>query len=200
MKKSRWYFISLAVVLSLLLLVNVIINFSWHTLLNYGITLLLVPGVTFLLAYLLGLLPKSFYNPFKKIFKVFKWEAKFYETLGVRKYKDRIPELGKALTGFDKSKVEKPDDPEYIYTFLTENTKGSFLHAISIIWGVISIVPLTFIFKDYFIYSMAIPAICINTFYHFLPLSTLRYLRPRLIKLYNISLKKIERRKSNEKE
>ena len=200
MKRSRWYWISLAIVLSLMLIVNLIFNFTWHTLLNYLLTLLIIPGVTFLLAFLFGLLPNSFYNPFKKMFKVYKWEAKFNEIIGVRKFKERIPEVGKALTGFDKSKVDNPNDPEYLYMFLTENTKGSFLHAISIIWGFISIIPLYFIFRDYFVLSMAIPGICINTFYHYLPLVTLRYLRPRLIKLYNISLKKKERREKNEKE
>ena len=199
-KKNHWYFISLAIVLTLLLAINLIINFSWYTVLNYIIALGVVPGGTIILAYLFGLLPEKFYNPFRKIFKVFKWESKFYEAIGVKRYKETVPELGKKLTGFDKSKIDKPDDPEYLYKFLTENTKGSFLHTISIIWGFISIIPMIFIYHNYCIYSFAIPAILINTFYHFIPLSTLRYLRPRLIKLYNISLKIKERKEKKYEE
>lgn len=198
MKRSRWYFILLAVLLSSLLVINLIISFSWKTLLYYFITMVLVPGVTFILAFLFGKFPRSFYNPFKKMFKVHKWETRFYEFCGVKKYKERIPEMGKQFSGFEKSKIDKPNDPEYLYLFLTENTKGSFLHAISIIWGFVSMVPLYFILGLNLFLLMALPALLINTFYHFLPLSTLRYLRPKLIKLYNIVLKKEERRKNEE--
>ena len=43
-------------------------------------------------AIIVRILPKKWVNPFNRIYKVHKWESKLYLRLGIRKWKDLIPE------------------------------------------------------------------------------------------------------------
>ena len=65
-------------------------------------------------------LPRKWFDPYKKIFHVYKWENKFL-TIGLKilKWKDKIPELGKLTTNFSKRTIEKTDS-NYLYYFLSK--------------------------------------------------------------------------------
>ena len=184
-KPLSFYWIILIVVVSLIFVLNIIFNFNINTFLYFLLTISVVVVPTVILVLIVGNLPQKAYNPTKKIYHVFSFETKFYEFLGVRKYKDKIPELGKQLSNFDKSKIDRPDDPKYIFLFLTENCKGSLTHVVSILWGFVSVIPAIFIFPMPYILSMWLPAMLLNTTLHFISMSVLRYMRPRLLKLYN---------------
>ena len=76
------------------------------------------------------LLPDKWFLKNKKIFMASKKECKFYEKLGIRKWKDRVLELGK-LNSFSKKNI-KDDSVEYVEKFIMENNKGFIVHFISI--------------------------------------------------------------------
>ena len=74
-------------------------------------------------------LPKKWFLSDKKIFNPSKKECKFYEKIGIRKWKDKNIDLGK-LNGFKKDKIKS--DPEYIERFILECNMGFIEHFISI--------------------------------------------------------------------
>ena len=138
-------------------------------------------------------LPAKWFDPHKKIFHVFKFENKLYESIGIKKWKDKIPELGKSLAGFDKGKIANPKDPKYLLMFLNEICKGSLGHAFCIIWGYLSLIIIALALPFPFVLSAGLPIAIISGFVHSLSLMILRYMRPRMLKLYELSKKQEER-------
>ena len=134
-------------------------------------------------------LPKGKVNPFSKFFCERKGERKFYEKIGVRGWKDLIPESGKYLCHFAKDKIAKPKDNVYILKFLRETCYAEIMHIISI--------PLAFVPIFFLPYSLTIflPVAVVNAFLQILPVIVQRYNRIRLITLYNFN----ERHKRNVK-
>lgn len=114
-------------------------------------------------------------SPDKRFFNVNKKERKFYEKLGIKKWKDKVLELG-ALGGFRKNKIKDSNSPEYLYRFLIESNKGIMTHILNILFGplVIFCIPL----KYWLVISL--PVIIVNTFLSLLPIFILRYNIPKL--------------------
>ena len=126
------------------------------------------------------ILPKKVFSPYRKRFRVNDKENKLYKKLKIKKWKDRIPELGK-LSGFSKSEISEPNNPNYIFKFLTENCIAEALHFYSIVAGL-----LVFIFlpREY-VFTIGLPIFFLNLILHLMPILVQRYLRPKFFKLYN---------------
>ena len=88
----------------------------------------LIDGVT---AGLCRLLPKTCANREKKIFQVSAKEKAFYEKLNIRKWKDKVPEIGQ-FTGFRKNKIADPKSVEYLDRYLLEICYGEIGHIASV--------------------------------------------------------------------
>lgn len=111
----------------------------------------------------------------KKIFDVGKKERKFYEKLKIRKWKDKILELG-SLGGFSKSKLTNQNDLQYINRFLIECNKGIVIHIFDIVFGflLLAIPPYKWAL------CVALPVTIVNAVLNFLPIMVLRYNVPKL--------------------
>lgn len=81
------------------------------------------------------LLPKRCADFEKRIYLVGAREKAFYEKIRIRKWKEKIPELGHC-TGFRKNKIANPKDGAYIRRFLIEICYGELGHFFSCITGV----------------------------------------------------------------
>lgn len=138
-----------------------------------------------LVALAIRFIPENKFNPFSKYFKGKKWEKKFYEKLNIRKWKDMIPELGKTLKYFDKTKVESKPTPEYYIKFLRETCIAEVLHLVIIPFTFV----LAFIFPLKYFWCISFPVILVNIFLQILPTFVQRYTRPKLIKAYERLLK-----------
>ncbi len=77
------------------------------------------------------LLPKKTVNVNAKRFIVSAKEKKFYEKLKIRKWKEKIPEIGH-FTGFRKNKIAEPKSIEYLDRFLLEICYGERGHFYSL--------------------------------------------------------------------
>ncbi len=73
------------------------------------------------------LLPKKCANDGLKMYAVSAKEKKFYEKLKIRKWKDKIPEIGH-FTGFRKNEIAQPQNLEYLDRFLLEICYGQLGH------------------------------------------------------------------------
>lgn len=134
-------------------------------------------------------IPENKMNPFLRYFDVSRQKRQFYEKLGIRKWKDIIPESGKYLVGFAKDKIAEPDNNEYLLKFLRETCYAEIMHTLSLFLGF-----LTLIFLPYKL-TIVLPAAVINAFLQLLPVLVQRYNRQRIEILYNYNIRKA---KSNE--
>jgi len=130
-------------------------------------------------------LPNRFFNAKYKIYQAGKKECRFYEKIGIKKWKDSTAELG-ILNGFRKNKLNDPNSVEYIERFILENNKGFLTHLVSIFVGFLVI----FTFPKQYWLTTALPVAITSFILNLLPLMILRYNMPRL----QILLKYAQRR------
>ena len=131
-------------------------------------------------------LPKKWFGVDKKWFIGKKKECRFYEKLGIKKWKEKVLELG-AVTNFRKNKIADPTNNDYVARYITEANYGIVVHLACIVFGyaVVFLYPL-----KYFL-CFGIPVAIVNTVLNILPLFILRYNLPKLHSLYKFN----ERRK-----
>lgn len=157
------------------------------------VVVILLDGLT---ATVCRLLPKKWANHEKKFYRVSAKEKKFYEKLGIRKWKDKIPEIGH-FTGFRKNKIADPKSVEYLDRFLLEICYGELGHFISLFAGALTVLffPLTHLW-----WAISIPVVFVNALMNLPSLFILRYNSYKLRFLRESNLKKQARAKINETE
>lgn len=157
------------------------------------VVVILLDGLT---ATVCRLLPKKWANYEKKFYRVSAKEKKFYEKLGIRKWKDKIPEIGH-FTGFRKNKIADPKSVEYLDRFLLEICYGELGHFISLFTGALTVLffPLTHLW-----WAISIPVVFVNALMNLPSLFILRYNSYKLRFLRESNLKKQARAKINETE
>ena len=149
-----------------------------------GIVLVIILDA--LVATFCRMLPKKMANFESKIYLVNKKEKNFYEKIRIKKWKEKIPEIGH-FTGFRKNKIKEPKNKEYVERFLREISYGELGHFFSIFIGVVLV--LIPIFKPIWI-SICIVVIFVNAFLNLLPIFVLRYNSFTLLLLYKHLLRK----------
>ena len=152
-------------------------------------TVILVDALT---ATICRLLPAKCANPEKKIFQVSAKEKKFYEKLKIRKWKDRVPEIGQ-FTGFRKNKVVDPKSVEYLERFLLEACYGEIGHIVSCITS--HLILLLFPLYELW-FAVAIPVATVSLLLNIPSFCILRYNSYKLRVLRDSNLKKQRRQQS----
>jgi len=125
-------------------------------------------------AWLVHSLPKKWFLPEHKFFKVHRSERKFYEKIGIKKWKDKVWELG-ALGGFRKNKINDPTNPDYFTLFLIESNKGIMVHIAGVFVGFLCI-----LLYPAYVLTIGLPASIVGVFLNVLPIFVLRYNIPKL--------------------
>lgn len=139
-----------------------------------------------IIAFIIHKLPNKIFNPFKKIFRVPIKERTFYEKIKIRKWKDKVPEMGKYLCNFDKRKITENQE-KYIFKFLEETCYAEWVHYGMAFIGFL----LLFILPSKFTLSIVLPVVLVNFFLNLPPIFIQRYNRPKLFIFYQrISSKK----------
>lgn len=83
-------------------------------------------------------LPKKWFSHDKSFFKVSAKEKKFYEKLKIRRWKDKVPELGQ-FTNFRKNRIDDPHNNEYLERYMLEAAYGEVIHLAGIFFGFVII-------------------------------------------------------------
>lgn len=157
----------------------VVFGYTWLAI----VAVILIDGLT---ATVCRLLPKKCANHEKKIFQVSAKEKKFYEKLKIRKWKDKVPEIGQ-FTGFRKNKLENPQSVEYVERFLLEACYGEIGHFVSLFSGFLIV--LLFFIAEYF-WLIALCVAFINALMNLPSFFILRYNSYKLEILRKSNLKK----------
>lgn len=184
------YLVIIFVGMILVSLFNILLNqaLSWHYIviatILFTIASVIIDG---LVALVIRKLPSSLINGDSKFFNVSKKELRFYEKIGIKKWKEKVPELG-GFTSFHKNKISDPHNSEYLERFVLEVNYGILIHFVSIFTSFL------IIFIDYKMFlgsnvwlTIGLPVSIINAILIGLPTCILRYNLPRLKMLIKIN-------------
>lgn len=128
-----------------------------------------------LIAIIINKLPDRLFGVDNRLYQVSEAERKLYKKLKVRKWKDKVWELG-GLGGFSKRKIVEPNNPAYIEQFIIECNKGVLTHRLSYPIGFLPML----LFPNVCACSIAMPVAIVNLFLNILPTLALRYNTPKL--------------------
>ncbi|MBQ8357402.1 MAG: hypothetical protein IJX39_06285 [Clostridia bacterium] len=140
------------------------------------------------------LLPKRWMDARLPFWRVHRRERGIYVRLGIRRWKDKIPETGGLLVGFSKKQIADPKSPQYLLKFLSETCYAECMHAISVLAG-FGVIPLAFsallpFYEHLFFFGL--PVAVINAILNLLPVLVQRYVRPFLLHAYRHYEKKAD--------
>lgn len=165
---APWYYIVVAVI--------------WCTALQF-----LLDGI---IAIIVNQLPDGWFGINRPCFSVSDAEKRLYKKLKVRRWKDKVWELG-GLGGFSKKNLNKPNDPDYLERFIIACNKGVVTHRLSYPIGFLAMLTVT----DLCALTVALPVALVNLFLNILPTMALRYNVPKLQAL----LERMKRRSDRSK-
>jgi len=163
---AAWYCVLIAVV--------------WCTALQFGLD-----G---LIAIVINKMPDKWFGVNNPLYYVSNTEKRLYRKLRVRRWKDKVWELG-GLGGFSKKKLQAPNDPLYIEKFIIECNKGVLTHRLSYPIGFLAMLTLPGIIS----LTIALPVAIVNLFLNILPTLALRYNTPQLKAMLRRLNRKAER-------
>lgn len=157
------------------------------------IALILLDG---LVALIIRRMPEKWFSYKKKGILPSKGQLKLFETLGVKKWKDHVPELG-GFTDFHKDHVENPFDDEYISKFILEAVYGIVIHYWSIPFSLLVLL------MDYKMYgggsylwlTLCLPCAVVNMVLIGAPALILQYNLPKLVRIHEINIRRAEKAK-----
>ena len=129
-----------------------------------------------LAALAIRLTPDRLYPAESPRYRVSPWEKKLYLKLGVRVWKDHIPDLG-GIGGFSKKRLQSPDDPAYIEKYIIECHKGVLTHRLCYPLGLLVMLTL----PNLCAFTIGLPVAVINLILNALPTMALRYNTPMLL-------------------
>lgn len=163
---------------------NIELNNLLHLSIDTVIGVIAVIAWDGLMAFLIRrALPMSWFSPGKKIFNVSKKEKKFYQSIKIKSWKDKIPELG-GFTSFHKNELSSSNDVEYLKRFIIESNYGVVIHIENALLGfMIFLIPMCSA------PSIWIPIFAVNLVLSMLPVFVLRYVTHTLNRLYEKQIK-----------
>ena len=165
----------------------------WFILGAVLINVVAVIAVDGLIAFLIRRLPEKWIGHERRFFQVSAKEKKFYEKLKIRKWKDKVPELGQ-FTNFHKNKVAEPRNNVYLERYMLEAAYGEVIHLAGCFLGFVII----FFYPLKYWLCFGFPVAVINLIMNILPYFILRYNFYKMKVLYRSNERK--QRRAAEKE
>ena len=163
----------------------------WQTVFYISVSVALAIAIDGLFAAIVRwLLPEKWFSVDRKCWAAGRKECLFYEKVGIKKWKDKVIELG-MFTGFRKNKIADPNNNEYIARYITEANYGVGCHITGVFCGYL----VCLIFPEYWL-SVGLPIGFVNMILNGLSLMILRYNLPKLQTLYRINSKREKRRQA----
>ena len=131
-----FFMISLIACYSLIVLMNIIFSFSWLTVFNVFICLVIIMLPCALFLFIGRILPKKCFSSNILLFRVNKFQTWFCAFVRVKEWKDKIP-VGGRVAGFRMNKLANPKDIDiaFLDRYIYESCFAEWLHATCAIWG-----------------------------------------------------------------
>ena len=132
------------------------------------------------IAIVINKMPDAWFGVDNPAYNVTERERKMYKKLKVKRWKNKVWELG-GLGGFSKGAIASPDDPKYIEKFIIECNKGVLTHRLAYPAGFLAMLTL----KMPLALTIALPVAVVNLFLNILPTIVLRNNTPLLKSILN---------------
>lgn len=142
-------------------------------------------------AIVINKMPDRWFGVDNPAYEVSELEMKIYKKLQVRRWKDKIWELG-GLGGFSKKVLAVPNSPSYIKKFIIECNKGVLTHRLAYPIGFLVMLTVPGVCA----YTVALPVAIVNLFLNILPTLALRYNTPKLKNLLARLKRRMEKQKT----
>ena len=155
---APWYYVVIAVI--------------WCTALQFALD-----GA---IAIIINKMPDRWFGTDHPFYRVTETEKRLYQKLKVRRWKDKVWELG-GIGGFSKKDLTEPKDPQYFERFIIACNKGVLTHRLSYPIGFLAMLTLPNICSV----TIALPVAIVNLYLNILPTMVLRYNTPKLKALLN---------------
>ena len=163
----------------------------WQTVFYISVSVIAAIAIDGLFAAIVRwLLPEKWFSVDRKCWAAGRKECRFYEKIGIKKWKDKVIELG-MFTGFRKNKIADPNNNAYVARYITEANYGVGCHITGLFCGYL----VCLIFPEYW-FSVGLPIGFVNMILNGLSLMILRYNLPKLQTLYRINSKREKRRQA----
>ena len=143
-----------------------------------------VIGVDSVTAFLVRRLPERWFAPPTMVMHVSERERRLYRRLGIKRWKERVPELG-VFTGFHKDHVESTTDVGYLRRFLLELHYGVVIHAVNVVCG------FAILLLPGYPPTVTLPVALVNALLTGAPIAVLRHNAPALQRLYDRATAKL---------
>ena len=127
-------------------------------------------------------LPEKWFSYESPVSSVSYAESDLYRRIGVRRWREKIPELG-MFTGFHKDKIYEPTNNEYLKRFILEANYGAVIHFVCVPVGFLILLTVTP--KEALMCGL--PVAVINAVLNLMPAFVLRYNVPKLISLMKLN-------------
>ncbi len=191
----RYYLIVIFGAIALFSLLAVLVGglVWWYAVLGVFASAAAAFGIDALVALCVRQYPEEKIDPFGGWFRARSRERKCYVRLGIRHWKDRIPEMGGLLAHFSKKQVADRHDNAYLLKFMRETCYAEVMHLWSIPAGF-----LIFLLWPRHILWFGLPVALVNAALQIPPVLTQRYVRPFLVSAYRRN-ERLEKRQNEEK-
>lgn len=173
------------------ILFNLILSFSYVTMLYLLMSFAIIMVPCAIILFLGRSFSHKFFTHGKGIFKIGKFKTKICEIFNVKLWKDKIPVGGK-VAGFRMNKLDKPNDPKYLERYIYESCFAEWLHITVSLWGFLATIIIALIKKELF-FKMALPIALIFGYQNSASVLIQWYMRPRIVKLRDMLLKRKEK-------
>ena len=186
----KLYFTVIGIAMTLIAAINILFGVAeWYYVLTAVVFCTALQfALDGLVAILVRLTPDRFYGIDNPLYRITEWEKRMYKRLGVRRWKDKVWELGGA-GGFSKRKLTDPSDPTYIEKFIVECNRGVVTHRLSYPIGFLAMLTLPGVCA----FTIALPVAIVNLYLNILPTLVLRYNTPKLRSLLERLRRKADR-------
>lgn len=159
----------------------------------YVLASVLVDGIV---AFIIRRLPSKLIKDDKFPIRLGKKEEALFKKIKVDKWKKFMPDLG-AFTKFPKGQITDPKNNEYISRFILEAGYGVIIHYVSVFTAPL-ILLLGFIDRgNLATLTVGIPVMIVNIVLILLPALALKYNLPKLKRIYEINLRRANKKVLN---
>ena len=178
-----FFTISLIACYSLIVLMNIIFNFSWLTVFNIFLCVVIIMAPCALFLFIGRILPKKWFSPNRLTFRVNKLHTWFCHFVRVKDWKDKIP-VGGRVAGFRMNKLANPKDIDvaFLDRYIYESCFAEWLHVTCAIWGLLALIPIYFINVTW-ILPIALPIAVVFAYQNMVSVLIQWFVRPRIVKV-----------------
>lgn len=183
------YILTIVISMILIAVINIAVNpifFQmeiWYIIVAVIVNTVAVIAVDGVFALIIRrLMPAKWFGMDKKGFYPGKGESRFMEKLGIKKWKDKVIELG-MFTNFHKNKISDPTNNEYVERFIVESNYGFVIHLVCVFVGFVII----FFYPLKYWLCFGFPVAIVNAVLNALPTMILRYNLPKLRTLHKLN-------------